>query len=178
MTTMRTSFGIFLAMAQARFYKAPPRRPLSRSSRKFNLIRPHFSDVTVHLLTHGGNASEFVVYKAVVTASFLQRFSDPATLPKMSAVSGCGMDIEYTKVSFSPLPSLAERLGRALGPEISGDYFSGDGTRELRGDKQAHRDSSKRRRDEQDAPGARPTNKPRHQGGKLETSLTSMTDPL
>ena len=61
----------------------PASRSSSQSSRKSggsegdDPTKPDFRDVTVQLLTHADESAEFIVYKAVVTAAFLRRFSTP-----------------------------------------------------------------------------------------------------
>lgn len=122
--------GILLAMAQAHFYESRSMQPsrsssqssrLSLGSQKDDPTKPDFHDVTVQLITHADESAEFIVYKAVVTAAFLRRFSSPTRLPMLEALSDCGMNVEYTKVPIWPVLGLKERLGKALGREIAGD---------------------------------------------------------
>ena len=83
-----------------------------------------FEDVKVQLLTHSDDTSEFIVYTAIVSAHFLRRFAEP------TKVSGTeqerGIRIEYQKVPIWPVLGLKERLGKALGRDIAGNYFDED----------------------------------------------------
>ena len=155
--------GILLAMAQAHFYESrsmQPSRSSSQSSRmngssqKDDPTKPDFRDVTVQLLTHADDSAEFIVYKAVVTAGFLRRFSTPAKFSKLEAIPDCGMNIEYTKVPIWPVLGLKERLGKALGREIAGDILPDDEsieTWESQEDRQARLGSLKRKRIDREA---------------------------
>lgn len=124
---------VFLAMAQTRFYPTVwpfwRRNPALRTPPSSPDTAPEFHDVKVHLITHDEDAGGcFVVYTAVVTAAFLQRFHEPAKTPRAcgGAEGGdaldLGMQIEYTRVPFWPVLGLKERLGRALGKDLVGEF--------------------------------------------------------
>ncbi|GAB1318293.1 HNH nuclease domain-containing protein [Madurella fahalii] len=126
---------ILLAMAQAHFYRDSSSRSSSQSQGGVrNTIRmppPSFRDIKVQVITHDeGNEStpNFVVYTAVVTATFLNRFMFPHKAPASQEDKdvAMGMDISYTPVSFWPILGLKERLAKALGREIAGDPMYGD----------------------------------------------------
>ncbi|KAK4096883.1 hypothetical protein N658DRAFT_569635 [Parathielavia hyrcaniae] len=109
---------VLLAMAQAHFYhESSP---------------PSFRDTTLQIITHDeGNSSSpnFVIYKAVVTATFLARFMFPNEAPKSPEAPRTGIDISYTPVSFWPLLGLRERLSKVLGRGIAGDSIYNDRNR-------------------------------------------------
>ncbi|AEO61017.1 hypothetical protein MYCTH_89967 [Thermothelomyces thermophilus ATCC 42464] len=119
-----------LAMAQAHFYKetslTPPvftpaplfQRPVAHT----NADTP-FYDVTGQIITHQGEgeSANFVVYTAVVIATFLRRFMFPYEGPD-SKDSKSGMDISVRKVKVFPILGLRERLVRALLPELVEPY--------------------------------------------------------
>ncbi|KAH8885344.1 hypothetical protein GQ53DRAFT_829061 [Thozetella sp. PMI_491] len=123
--------GILIAMAQARFYGASQSRSSTQSSSwRSNRsgtsidIPDSFCDVKVQLLTHNDDTQEFLVYTAIVTSAFLQRFAHPHKQPKpedWDEEVGTGIKITYARVPIWPLLGLKERLGKALGREIAGD---------------------------------------------------------
>ncbi|ROT35088.1 hypothetical protein SODALDRAFT_301693 [Sodiomyces alkalinus F11] len=129
---------VFLAMAQARFYPNVPlvwrRNHALRTPPSSPETAPEFHDVKVHLVTNDDAGGHFTVYTAVVTAAFLQRFHEPtkAPRPRGGAAAGGeaattpeldrGMRIEYTRVPFWPVLGLKERLGKALGRDLVGDF--------------------------------------------------------
>ena len=129
---------ILIAMAQAHFYhehssKASSQsQPSSQGSRKtLRMPPPVFRDVKVQVITHDeGNDStpNFVVYTAVVTAAFLERFMFPHKTPasQKNGDSAPGMEITHTPVTFWPILGLKERLAKALGREIAGDLAFND----------------------------------------------------
>jgi hypothetical protein len=127
---------ILLAMAQAHFYHQTSSRPSSQSNSQgarkcVRIAPPSFRDIKVQVITHDeGNDSDpnFVVYTAVVTASFLDRFMSPHKAPKSQTNEdlSAGMDISYTPVNFWPILGLKERLSKALGHEIAGDSIYDD----------------------------------------------------
>jgi hypothetical protein len=88
------------------------------------MMPTQFEDVKIQLLTHSDDTSEFIVYTAIVSAHFLRRFAEP------TKVSGTeqerGIRIEYQKVPIWPVLGLKERLGKALGRDIAGNYFDED----------------------------------------------------
>lgn len=119
--------GILLAMAQAHFYPSAPKteeRPnIGRCGGQKHCKLPKFKDVTVKLLTHTDEPAEFIVYTAVMTAVFLEKFNSPEKAPMVQPGSDSGIDIKITKVPVWPLLGLQERLGKALGREITGRDF-------------------------------------------------------
>jgi hypothetical protein len=124
---------ILLAMAQAHFYEEAA-KPSSQSSsrsgfsgKSIDMLPENFRDVKVQLLTHAENTADFVVYTAVVTATFLQRFARPSKAPETKTPGGDdgGIRIELTHVPVWPVLGLKERLGKALGRDIAGDAVFG-----------------------------------------------------
>ncbi|KZZ98531.1 hypothetical protein AAL_03049 [Moelleriella libera RCEF 2490] len=119
---------IFLVMAQRHFYGAPrpsPRRDSLWSCGNGRPERPAFEDIKLRILTHDNETAEFIVYTAVITARFLDRFHEPACAP--SHADGMddgapGMQIEFTRVPIWPILGLRERLGKALGEEVVGQF--------------------------------------------------------
>lgn len=119
-----------LAMAQAHFYRIPaysgrmtPSSSAHDSQRGVRLRMPQFRDIKVQLITHDeGQESDphFIVYTAVITAAFLERFMTPHKTPLVDSEDGLGMKITYTPVKVWPILGLKERLAKALGSEISG----------------------------------------------------------
>lgn len=128
--------GILLAMAQARFYGEPTSRASSQSSARsgttIDMLPEKFHDVKVHLLTHSDDSTEFIVYKATVSATFLERFARPSKAPKTADgeaadPTSTGMKITFARVPIWPVLGLKERLGKALGPDlVSDDMFYSD----------------------------------------------------
>ncbi|KAH7120094.1 hypothetical protein B0J13DRAFT_165305 [Dactylonectria estremocensis] len=116
--------GIFLAMAQKHFYPPPP--PSSRRDTPMNQKgeippSPNFQDVTLRILTHDTDTSDFIVYTAYVTKEFLQKFHDPFKAPQdEDEQEHSGIRIEFARVPIWPILGLRERLGRALGCDIVG----------------------------------------------------------
>jgi hypothetical protein len=114
--------GIFLAMAQRHFYGSSiisrhESQSIPTASRMKN---PHFQDIKLRLLTHDSDTADFIIYTAYVTAHFLQRFHDPASVPEGSTTDTEGMKIEFTRVPIWPILGLRERLGKALGRDLVG----------------------------------------------------------
>ncbi|KAG7132658.1 hypothetical protein HYQ45_009022 [Verticillium longisporum] len=128
--------GTLLAMAQKRFYhNAPSAIGRSRNARRHApkpQPAPAFHDVTVHFMTNDDDGNELIVYTAVVTAAFLARFHAPTKTPAGKNAPGeatltdLGMKIEYTKVPIWPVVGLKERLGKALGRDLIGDFDEND----------------------------------------------------
>ncbi|KAJ9149776.1 hypothetical protein NKR23_g4121 [Pleurostoma richardsiae] len=153
--------GVLLAMAQAHFYEPgtpPPSRmssqPLKSPAGSQDPAYSDFRDVKVQIITHTDETSEFIIYTAVVTAAFLQRWSSPAKLPKLEDGHDCGMKIEYARVPIWPILGLKERLGKALGHEIAGDGLNDAEsieTWETQEDREARLGSRKRRRGDREA---------------------------
>ncbi|KAL0940224.1 uncharacterized protein CTRU02_202987 [Colletotrichum truncatum] len=152
--------GIILALAQRRFYGEPmptankwfPSRPMS-----LGLGEPEFHDVTVHILSNDNEASEFIVYKAVVTEELLRKFHEPTKNPRAASgktlaekmgetANEGGIRIEYTRVPVWPILGLKERLGKALGKDIVG-HFDEDNIETWEEEAEPNNDKLKRRRD-------------------------------
>ena len=122
---------ILLALAQARFYNDTASRASSQSSSRsgtaIDTLPEKFHDVKVQLLTHSDDTTEFIVYTAVVSAAFLERFARPFKAPKAAGDGGdaelaeSGMKISFARVPIWPVLGLKERLGKAIGRELVGD---------------------------------------------------------
>ncbi|KAF6795939.1 hypothetical protein CSOJ01_13281 [Colletotrichum sojae] len=152
--------GIILALAQRRFYGEPmPTASKWLPSRATPLGpgEPEFYDVTVHLLTHDNETSEFIVYKGVVAADLLRKFHEPTKNPRTAAgktlaekmgelAEEGGIRIEYTRVPIWPILGLKERLGKALGSDIVG-HFDEDNIETWEEEPERNPDRLKRRRD-------------------------------
>lgn len=98
----------------------------SQPGQDASLTQPEFRDVTVKLITQDQGAAEFVIYSAVVTAAFLERFARPSRAPKAKDSQDSGLDINVTRVQIWPVLGLKERLAKALGTEIAGDLACHD----------------------------------------------------
>jgi hypothetical protein len=116
-----------LVMAQAHFHnKTPLTSPFSLQRRSSSGRKPTqtprlpFHDVNVQVITHQGQGenANFVVYTAVVTTTFLNRFMFPNKGPD-SKDSKSGISISRREVKVWPMLGLRERLVRALLPEIA-----------------------------------------------------------
>ncbi|KAK1833957.1 hypothetical protein QBC39DRAFT_344793 [Podospora conica] len=132
--------GIMLAMAQSHFYHISTSRPSSRRSsspRGSNgsgtrpmVIVDDFHDIEVRVITHdeGDDANpNFMIYSAVVTATFLERFRHPERAPALQEGEETnGIQITHTTVPFWPILGLKERLAQALGSQIGGQAASDD----------------------------------------------------
>ncbi|KAL6411476.1 hypothetical protein AUP68_05190 [Ilyonectria robusta] len=118
--------GIFLAMAQRHFYPLPP--PSSRRESPMTPQRdippsPNFQDVTLRILTHDTDTSDFIVYTAYVTKEFLEKFHNPFKAPRSEEDAELsGIKIEFARVPIWPILGLRERLGKALGHDVVGDF--------------------------------------------------------
>lgn len=118
---------IFLAMAQRHFYGAPA--PSSRRDSQWSPLggkpcRPAFEDIKLRILTHDTDTCDFIVYTGHITAKFLDRFHDPFRVPASNEDEDGvpGIKIDYTKVPIWPILGLRERLGKALGEDIVGQF--------------------------------------------------------
>ena len=98
---------VILALAQQSVY------PDSRSNQGF---APR--DVKVHVLTIAEEEAAFKAYSAIVPAALLSMFHEPDAAP----TGNTEIKIEYARVPAWPAEDLQERLGRALGPDILGDF--------------------------------------------------------
>lgn len=122
---------ILLVMAQAHFYDTE-----IRTMSQFNLQDDHqfshtsaplFHDVKVQVITHHGHgdAGNFVVYTAIVTATFLTRFM----LPRRASTrqdGNSGIEISCEKVRVYPLLGLRKRFAKALGSSTIGNLTLDD----------------------------------------------------
>lgn len=122
-------------MAQASFYNEPSSKSSSQSSsrsgaggRPIDTPPESFHDVKVQLLTHADDTADFIVYTAVVSATFLERFAQPSKAPLVGGDEPveAGMKISFTRVPVWPVLGLKERLGKALGRDIAGDAIFED----------------------------------------------------
>ncbi|KAK2005275.1 hypothetical protein LZ32DRAFT_218903 [Colletotrichum eremochloae] len=118
--------GVILALAQKRFY-GETMPSAAEPSCLFVATPPfkaEFHDVVVHILTVEDKDRDlpcFVVYKGVVTEALLRKFHYPAENPQPTEKAN-GMRIEYTRVPIWPLIGLKERLGKALGADLVGNF--------------------------------------------------------
>jgi hypothetical protein len=82
-----------------------------------------FEDIKLRILSHDNDTQEFIVYTGYMTSEFLDRFDNPrwAPAPDESADS-LGIKIEYTRVPIWPILGLRERLGKACGEDVVGDF--------------------------------------------------------
>lgn len=116
--------GVLLAMAQKHFYA----RPHFFSTFRKTAFSPGrdakpFRDVKVRLMTHDCETAEFIIYTATVTATFLERFRRPHRVPRSAETEDdLGMTINYARVPIWPILGLRERLGKALGEDVVGDF--------------------------------------------------------
>ncbi|GJC90468.1 hypothetical protein ColLi_13306 [Colletotrichum liriopes] len=118
--------GVFLALAQRLFYgePMPPAAKLPNSVVVSPRVKAELHDVAVHILTVDDKDSYspyFLVYKGVVTEALLRKFDHPAENPQPEGEAD-GMRIEYTRVRIWPVLGLRERLGKALGTDIIGNF--------------------------------------------------------
>lgn len=141
--------GIFLAMAQKHFYATPPmseRRDMPMLPSKEIPPCPKFHDLTLRILTHDTDTCEFIVYTGYVTAKFLEKFHDPFKAPANDDDARIsGIKIEYTRVPIWPILGLRERLGKALGQDVVGN-FDPEEIETWENDKETH-DLGKRKRE-------------------------------
>ncbi|KAI0531533.1 hypothetical protein GGR58DRAFT_493306 [Xylaria digitata] len=75
-------------------------------------------DVKVHLMTVAEEENAFIVYTATVPAALLCMFHEPDAAP----TGNSEIRVEYVQVPAWPVLGLNERLGKALGADIVGDY--------------------------------------------------------
>lgn len=84
---------------------------------------PNFQDVTLRILTHDTDTSDFIVYTAYVTKEFLEKFHNPFKAPRSEEDAELsGIKIEFARVPIWPILGLRERLGKALGHDVVGDF--------------------------------------------------------
>ncbi|KAL6405605.1 hypothetical protein AUP68_11366 [Ilyonectria robusta] len=118
--------GIFLAMAQKNFYPVPPpssRRVSSMTEERVIPPRLDFKDITLRILTHDIDTHDFIIYTGYVTKEFLEKFHNPFEAPGAEEeMKFSGIKIEFTRVPIWPILGLRERLGKALGQGVVGDF--------------------------------------------------------
>jgi hypothetical protein len=126
---------IFLAMAQAHFYRRNSPSSQSSASGSSQRAAPEppskFHEVKVQIITHDEgdtNTPNFIIYTAVVKPAFLERFLRPEKGSSVAeaAKKDNGIDITYASVSFWPILGLKERLAKALGREVAGEPLFAD----------------------------------------------------
>ncbi|KAK0712440.1 hypothetical protein B0T26DRAFT_741581 [Lasiosphaeria miniovina] len=130
---------ILLGMAQAHFYRRPPKAAKSSQEssdspagqKPVRMPPPKFRNVKVQVITHDDANTidpNFIIYTATVTSTFLNRFLHPdkAPVPRDSDKAGEGLRITYHRVPFWPVLGLKERLSKALGERIAGYPKYGD----------------------------------------------------
>lgn len=84
---------------------------------------PNFRDLTLRILTHDIDTSEFLVYTGHITKEFLEKFHDPFKAPAGGDdATVSGIKIEFTRVPIWPILGLRERLGKALSQDIVGQF--------------------------------------------------------
>ncbi|EEY19591.1 conserved hypothetical protein [Verticillium alfalfae VaMs.102] len=94
---------------------------------------PAFHDVTVHLMTNDDDGNELIVYtggrhRRLSSSGFHAPNKTPAGKNALgeATLTDLGMKIEYTKVPIWPVVGLKERLGKALGRDLIGDFDEND----------------------------------------------------
>ncbi|TGJ79820.1 hypothetical protein E0Z10_g8935 [Xylaria hypoxylon] len=75
-------------------------------------------DVKVRVLTAAEEEDALIVYSATVPAALLSMFHEPDAAP----TGNWKIKIEYAQVPAWPVLGLNERLGKALGSDIVGDF--------------------------------------------------------
>jgi hypothetical protein len=90
------------------------------------LPQPEVRGIPVKIITQDHEKAEFIIYSAVVTAAFLNRFAFPSKAPAVTDMQDRGLNINLTRVQIWPVLGLKERLAKALGPEIAGDLACHD----------------------------------------------------
>jgi hypothetical protein len=124
---------VLLAMAQAYFYSDEGSKSSSQLSsrsgfgRSIDSVPTQFTDITVRLIAHSDDPADFVVYTAIVTREFLERFAHPTKAPPKSRTGATapseddsGLKISYVHVPIWPILGLRERLAKAIGRDIAG----------------------------------------------------------
>ncbi|GAP83882.2 putative aurora kinase A [Rosellinia necatrix] len=76
------------------------------------------SDIKVRLIVAAEEEMAFLVYTATVPAALITMFRQPNSAP----VGNPEMKIEYVRVPVWPILGLKERLGKALGSDLVGDF--------------------------------------------------------
>lgn len=85
--------------------------------------RLDFKDITLRILTHDIDTHDFIIYTGYVTKEFLEKFHNPFEAPGAEEeMKFSGIKIEFTRVPIWPILGLRERLGKALGQGVVGDF--------------------------------------------------------
>ncbi|KAM3497059.1 hypothetical protein MY10362_009576, partial [Beauveria mimosiformis] len=115
--------GMMLAMAQKHFYPNPRISGLfHRGNLPSKNARP-FQDLKLRFMTHDIERAQFIVYTGHMTATFLERFRRPHRTPPAPKFDGdLGFKIDYVRVPIWPILGLRERLGKALGEDLVGEF--------------------------------------------------------
>ncbi|KAI6380836.1 hypothetical protein MCOR25_001506 [Pyricularia grisea] len=138
---------IFIAMAQQRFYnkkngrrrfKLSTNEPTSSGStdQSSHPSDEAIYDVEVRVFTFDAVENDFIVYTGTIGADFLEGFADPARTLHRQPYGASSMRIAYTRVPIWPFYGLKERLGKALGSEVTGARFVGPGYDTYRSDEE------------------------------------------
>ncbi|XWW94752.1 hypothetical protein V2A60_002700 [Cordyceps javanica] len=115
--------GIMLAMAQRHFYSNPYVLSIFRKGTSPAVNAKPFCDLKMRVMTHDTERAEFIVYTGHVTKTFLERFRQPHRMPFPGDFDGdIGLRIDYVRVPIWPILGLRERLGKALGEDLVGDF--------------------------------------------------------
>ncbi|KAH9433522.1 hypothetical protein MCOR02_005566 [Pyricularia oryzae] len=127
---------ILIAMAQQRFYSNKTGRRRFKLSPSTNELASDEAiyDVEVRVFTFDAEENDFIVYTGTIGADFLEGFADPARTLHRQSDGGSSMRIAYTRVPIWPFYGLKERLGKALGSEVTGARFVGPGYDTYRND--------------------------------------------
>ncbi|KAI0025197.1 hypothetical protein F4780DRAFT_768448 [Xylariomycetidae sp. FL0641] len=75
-------------------------------------------DVKVRVITVSEDDSDFIIYTATISAAFLTMFDQPNKAPK----GDTRFDVQHSRVPIWPVIGLKERLGKALGKDLVGDF--------------------------------------------------------
>jgi hypothetical protein len=75
-------------------------------------------NVKVRVLTVAEEENAFMVYTAIVPSAFLSMLHEPDTAP----TGNSQIKVEYTQVPVWPVLGFKERLGKALGADVVGNF--------------------------------------------------------
>ncbi|KAM3487671.1 hypothetical protein MY3957_009031 [Beauveria namnaoensis] len=115
--------GMLLAMAQKHFYPNPRISSLFRRGISPSKNARPFRDLKLRFMTHDIERAQFIVYTGHMTATFLERFRRPHRMPPAPEFDGdLGFKIDYVCVLIWPILGLRERLGKALGMDLVGEF--------------------------------------------------------
>ncbi|KGQ03103.1 Aurora kinase A [Beauveria bassiana D1-5] len=115
--------GMLLAMAQKHFYPNPRISSLFRRGISPSKNARPFRDLKLRFMTHDIERAQFIVYTGHMTATFLERFRRPHRMPPAPEFDGdLGFKIDYVRVPIWPILGLRERLGKALGMDLVGEF--------------------------------------------------------